>query len=348
MKKQGLFRMARCLLITAVLVACASAPPPAEPPAWLKNPRGAYPDAGYITGRGEGPTRDEAENKAMAELSSYFIRQVSVERSSRASWTTRNEASEAQSKTEENILVESQTRLMAVRYVQDPYFNAAAKSWTTLAYIDRDEGWRIYEPTAKRQTGAFLALVKAADGEADALSAVLRYENAAVYARSVEFNAVRDFAQALHPQKAGDLFGETDDALMALPEKTVSAAQNAPVYIECLVDFDGMVYQAMVRALASYGLATETDRAKAAAVCLLQVEEGLQSQGAGFMYYPSLSGSVSGKGGSALLSFKVEGKREGALNPDLAKRRAYTSLAAALEASFAAEISRLQTALANK
>jgi hypothetical protein len=348
MKKHSLSRMLCCLLMTAALAfACASAPS-AEPPAWVRNLRDVYPDSDYIVGLGEGSTRDEAENKAMAELSTYFIRQICVERSSQVSWTTLNEAADAQSKTQKDILVESQTRLMAVCYAQDPYFNAAAKSWSTLAFIDRDEGWRIYEPTAKKQTGAFLALVKAADEEADPLSAVLRYENAAAYTRSAEFSAVRDFAQVLHPQKAEDLFGETDDVLMALPEKTLSAAQKAPVYIECPVDFDGMVYQAMVRALASYGLAAETDRAKAAAVCLLQVEEGRQSQGSGFTYYPSLSGSISGQGGAALLSFKVEGKREGAINPDLARRRAYTSLAAALEASFAAEVGRLQAALANK
>jgi hypothetical protein len=345
MKKHGLSGLLLWPLIA--LAGCASAPPPA-PPAWIGNARGVYPDSGYITGLGEGATRKEAEDKALAELSSYFIRQVSVERSSRASWATQNDLTTAQSATQENILVESQTKLMAVQYAPDPYFNRDSKSWFTLAFILRDEGWRIYEPAAKKQAGAFLTLVKAADEEADPLSAVLRYGNADAHARSAEFNAVRDFAQALHPQRAEELFGETDEALMALPEKTLSAAQKAPVYIECPLDYDRMIYQAMVRALASYGLAAETDRAKAGALCLLQVEEGRQSQGSGFTYYPSLSGSLSGKEGAALISFKVEGKREGAINPDLAKRRAYSSLAAALEASFAAEAGRLQAALANK
>jgi hypothetical protein len=347
MKKHGLSGLLLCPLIATVLAACASAPP-AEPPAWLGNARGVYPDSGYITGLGEGRTRKDAEDKALAELSSYFIQQVRVERSSRASWTTQNDVTTEQSATQENIMVESQTKLMAVQYAPDPYFNRDSKSWFTLAFIVRDEGWRIYEPAAKKQAGTFLALVQAADGEADPLSAVLRYGNAAAYARSAEFNAARDFAQALYPQKAEELFGETDEVLMALPEKNLSAAQKAPVYIECPVDYDQMIYQAMVRALASYGLAAETDRAKAGAVCLLRVEEGRQSQGSGFAYYPSLSGSLSGKEGAALLSFKVEGKREGAINPDLARRRAYTSLAAALEDSFAAEAGRLQAALANK
>jgi hypothetical protein len=108
----------------------------------------------------------------------------------------------------------------------------------------------------------------------------------------------------------------------------------------------------MVRALGSCGFAAEDRRDRAGAVCTLQVQEGLQIQEGiqekSYAYYPSLSGTLRGKDGRALLSFKAEGERQVALNPDLAKRRAYTALAAALETSFLREAERLRKALADK
>jgi hypothetical protein len=100
----------------------------------------------------------------------------------------------------------------------------------------------------------------------------------------------------------------------------------------------------MVKVLGASGFGVARNRAAAAAFCAVLVEEGMQKQENGVLFYPALTASISGTAGP-LFSFKITGERQGALNPDLAKRRAYTALAAALEASFAGELQKRQAAL---
>jgi hypothetical protein len=60
----------------------------------------------------------------------------------------------------------------------------------------------------------------------------------------------------------------------------------------------------------------------------------------GVFYYPELSGTVRGVSPGAsgsLFSFTATAPRQGAINPDTAKRRAYTALAAALKEAFPGE-----------
>jgi hypothetical protein len=338
--------------VALFLGACASAPTPepeieSEPPLWALDTRAVYPDREYIAARGEGTTKVGAEAGAVAEISFYFVRQVTAERSSRSSWTTRNNEETTASQTEENVLVESQTRLVTVRLAEDPWFNPAKKVWETVAYINRDEGWTVYEPNAKKQAAALMALVQAAETESEPFNAVLRWGITAAYADSAEFNGVRDFSQILHPEKAAALFAPADAALGELFEKQLAAVEKSRVYVECPVDYNGMIYQAMVKALGGWGFGVERSREAAAAVCEVQVEEGIQKQDSGTFYYPALTATISG-GRGAIFSFKITGGREGGLNPDVAKRRAYTALAAALEKDFAGELQKRQTALAGE
>jgi hypothetical protein len=206
-----------------------------------------------------------------------------------------------------------------------------------VAYINRDEAWTVYEPNAKRQADALLALFKAAGEETDAFNAVLRYGAIGAYADSAEFSAVRDFAQTLNPAKSNALFREADEALAGYREKLFAAQEKVRVYVECPADYNRMIYQAMVKALGTSGFAAEENRGRAGAYCVIQVDAEPQKQDNGTFYYPALSGTISGSAG-ALFSFSVKAERQGAMNPDLAKRRAYTALAAALEKSFPAEL----------
>ncbi|GHT77156.1 hypothetical protein FACS1894130_00590 [Spirochaetia bacterium] len=330
----------------ALLASCASAPS-SPPPEWARDVQRVYPRSEYVTGRGEGASRQEAENKALAEIAFYFVREITASQSTRTAYTTRDGATSEDRRTEEHVLVESQTRLVAVRYAEDPWYNRTKKAWETVAYINRDEGWTVYEPAAKKQADAFLQLVQSAEAETEAsesFNAVLRYGNAEAYAESAEFNTVRNFAQALHPVNAAALFGETDAALAGLPQKQLAAREKATVYIDCPVDHDKMIYQAMVRALGASGFAVETNRSRAQTVCAIRVEEGAQQQSSGVMYYPALSADFSGRKG-ALFSFRIQAERQGAVTPEVAKRRAYTALAAALENGFEQELRRRQSAL---
>jgi hypothetical protein len=230
---------------------------------------------------------------------------------------------------------------VAVRYAEDPYQNPASGAWETVGYIDREEAWTLYEPEAAKARDSFLALSGAADAEPEAFMRALRYSAAAAYGEGAAFNAVRGFAQVLYPAKAGALFAEADAARSALPERIYSARQAAAVFIDCPDDLDGLIATAAAKAFGAEGFPVEQNRRAASCVCLIRVDAGAQQMESGTVYNPALTGTVNGKGG-ALFSFTAKAPRQGAINPEVGRRRAYTALAAALGEAFAEELNRKQ------
>jgi hypothetical protein len=270
-------------------------------------------------------------------ISFYFESEVNAEESVRRSWTEQNGLTSTESRTESNTLLRSQTRLVAVRYAEDTWYNPATRVWETVAYIDREEAWALYEPEAVKVRDTLLTLSNAAEAESEAFTRVLRFTVAAAYADSTDFNTVRGFAQILYPAKARSLFGEADILSSALPERIYSAYQSATVFIDCPNDLDGRIANAAAAALGAAGFPVEQNREAASSVCLIHVDEGAQKLESGTLYNPSLTGTVSGSAG-AVFSFTAKAPRQSAINPDVGRRRAYTALAGALGEAFAGEL----------
>lgn len=327
-----------------LLAACAGTPRNAEPPDWARNMEAVYPRSEYIAQRGEGKTRRDAEIAAAAAISYYFESEITAEESSRSSWTERGGAASTESRTEANTLVRSQTSLVAVRYAEDAWVNPATGAWESVGYIDRAEAWTLYEPQARKPADALIALSAAADSESEPFTRALRLGAAETYSEGAEFNAVRGFSQVLNPARARSLFAEADGVRSSLPEKIYSARQAAKIFIECPTDFNELVYQAALSAFGAEGFPVERSRSAASCVCVISVDEGKQKMDSGVFYTPSLTGTVTGKSG-AVFSFTAKAERQGAINDDVAKRRAYTALATALKESFSAELNRKRASL---
>jgi hypothetical protein len=306
-----------------------------------------YPRAGYIARRGEGSARQEAELAALSAISFYFESEINAGQSSRNVWTEQKGVTGSESRTETETIVRSQTRMVAVRYAEDPWLNPATGKWETVAYLDRNEAWTLYEPQAKTASETLLALMEGAENETEAFSRVLRFGTAASYAAGTEFTAIREFAQVLHPAKAAVFFRDADDAVSALPAKIDAARRSARIFIDCPVDFDELIYNAAVAAWGAEGFPVERNREAAACVCLIQVDEGAQKMDSGVFYNPSLSGTVNGVSG-ALFSFTAKASRQSAIDPGIAKRRAYTALAAAFQEMFPGELNKQRAAYREK
>jgi hypothetical protein len=335
-------------LVVLILAACAGTPQTVAPPEWARNVETAYPRAAYIAQKGGGVSRQGAENAALAAIAFYFESEITAEESTRQSWVTQNGVTEAESRTEAATIVRSAVSLVAVRYAEDPWLNPVTKTWETVAYIDRAEAWTVYEPQAKKASDALLGLYASAEDETEAFSRALRFGAVETYAEGAEFNAARQFSQVLHPKNAQTLFADADAACAALSEKIYTARQNARVFIECPTDFNELVYQATVSAFGAEGFPVERNRSAASSVCVINVDEGKQKMESGVFYTPSLTGTVNGgadgKSG-AVFSFTVKAERLGAINDGVAKRRAYTALAAALQESFPGELNKKRVSL---
>jgi len=304
---------------------CAAAPPPPWA-ASAADMRQAFPDDEFIAQQGRGATRAAAEADGTAAIARFFSsevvsRVVVLERA----WTQDGESG-GRSEIEAETFVQAQMRLFAVRHAPDAYFDRRQGEWVAVAYIDRAEAWRIHGPRLRQQTESFARLFEAAGGETDPFRRALRYTAAQDFARSPDFQNADGMGQLLFPARMDAEFADARAMLAALPQRVAAARMNAPVFIYVPQDLESIVQGAFSRRFAALGFPVTNDRAAAAAICLVTVEEGRRQGGIGVSYFPQVSATITSPVG-ALFTFSAEGGQQAAANPDLARRRAYQALA---------------------
>ena len=173
---------------------------------------------------------------------------------------------------------------------------------------------------------------------------MLRYEAARAYSTKDAFLNAFTFGQILSPADMNKDYAPVRAAIAALPQKIDNAKRAATVYIDCDKDFEERVTQALSECFSAQGFAVSKTRGGAAAVCAVAVTEGEQKRDLGVFYHPSLRAELRGSSG-VLMAFTVQGAQAQAVTPDVAKRRAYTSLADAVRTQFAAQFTAVNNAI---
>jgi hypothetical protein len=309
-------------------------------PDWAQSPAAitqVYPNDAYIARRGRSQTREAAEAAAAAEIARYFTSRISANTSAQTTMSQQDDVTHISREMEMSTLVTSEINLTGLRYAQDAFYNKAEGQWETVAYLDRAEAWTLYEPRFKKQAGSFRALYEGAENEGDPFKKALRWLAAAQYAASAEFEAANTFGQILSPARMNAAFSGIRSDTASLPQKIDEARRNAGVYIACPVDFESAIANAFSRALAAEGFPVAKTRAGAAAVCTITVDEGMQQRDLGIFYFPSLQAVFTGSSGT-LFTYTASAERASAVTADVAKRRAYTNLAEAVQKSFHSEL----------
>jgi hypothetical protein len=326
-----LFILASCAAVPAALAA-------APPPLWRQNPQAVYPDSKYIAQSGQGPTKSAAENAALAAISRYFTSEVEAVSGYRQTESTVNGRTTSIGYAEDSAFVRSQTELIAVRYTES-WYNRAEKTYECMAYIDRAEAWKIYEPILRQGVEAFISLYHAAETESEPFRQISLYSAAHREAlKSLpEVSPKLTFARVLNP-KAAEQFDAVFTNAASVPQKILSAKSRSTIFIRCNSDVDGIVYSVISKALSAEGLSVTTNKNTAAVLCEVNISENKQTLPAGTFYTPSVNIVINGKTQS-LYSFSASvDERIGANNPDVARQRAYTALANRLGETFKVDI----------
>jgi hypothetical protein len=311
--------------------------PAPEPPLWVGNLEAAFPGGAYIAVRGASGNLETVKEAALRELSLYFQTQVSSRTDLSESYREQNGATSQSVQLEQQTLIQTETQLFAVRYT-DPWQSPSTGLWETVAYIDRNEAWTLFEPRLSSKTAPFMAVFEAAESDPEPMRRFFRYRAAAVHDTAAML-AYLDFAQILSPVRTAAL-SPVRDAIAALSQKTDQARFDASVRIECPVDMDGIILAALTRALSGEGFPVTADMSAAGTVCIAAVDEGMETREAGTFYNPALTVSVIGITGEALFSLTLKAPRQSAVNPAIARRRGYTALAGEIQNKFHSEFEK--------
>jgi len=317
-------------LFGIMLASCATQP--TTPAPWDASPaaiRQVFPDSEYIAQRGSGKTRAAAEAQAAAELARFISSQISASKGYQI--TTTNNAEN--SNTQDEAYVNSQMNLFGIRYADDAYYRKDMKEWRTVAWIERAEAWAVYEPQFRRQADSFTALFNAADAERDPFRKALMFIATDNFTKGEGFENASLFGQILDPRRMNAQFETVRARIAAVPQRLDGAKRNASVYIDCPVDFESLISNAFAREFSALGFPAASTRTAAAAVCRVTIDEGMQQRELGIFYNPSLQAVVSGPSGT-LFTFSAKAEQVSAVTPDVAKRRAYQSLADKVKQTF--------------
>jgi hypothetical protein len=329
-------------VLTAIFVVSCAGTPAVPKPAWVADMSTAYPESRFIAMQGRGITKDAAQLAALGDLAGYFEREVQQKESAYITMIQKAGGVEKEKGIANTITVTVRRNLSTVRYADDAWKDPVTGEYVTVAYLNREEAWAAFFPQAEKAANTFFNFYFEAEKygkekDADPFTLALQYGEAQQYAAGEEFATTRVFAQLLDAKQAVKLFEEADPAHAALPELTVKARRNASIYIDCPLDLDGLVSNAAAAVFGEAGFPVARERRSAAAVCVIRVNEGSQKLASGTYYYPNLSVEVSGRAGP-VFSFTAEAERQGAINPELARRRAYTALAQALRDTLPGQI----------
>ncbi|MDR1626343.1 MAG: hypothetical protein LBT33_07360 [Spirochaetia bacterium] len=155
-----------------------------NPPAWYFDTEAEYPRERYITAVGNGASRKEAEDAAVAALSLFFQTKADVRNDMIREYneTLQNGKGDfsRNTKISESAIITSQTEFLGVNFA--PLFQNG-QDFSALAYINREEIVRIYDSRIQTNLTLMDTLVQAAEKSADPLSAVGRLRKAQTIAK---------------------------------------------------------------------------------------------------------------------------------------------------------------------
>jgi uncharacterized lipoprotein YajG len=328
-------------LVILVLSACASSPEPLpDQPPWVISVEDAYPNDQFIAQRGRGKSRQEAEMAALALISRIFSNEITAIQESVYTSVEQNGISNDTSRVGESISVNSQTELFAVHYAEDAWINPGTKEWETIAFIDRSEAWEIYRNEVQQQIDGFTALFESAENEMEPVKQAFAFRIAQRFADSDNYQQVMNFGQILSPQKMDALMRLTRERIAAIPQRTSNARQQSQLFIDCSSDYNSLLISALTNVFKVNDFPIVKTFGEAKAICSVAVDEGLQASEQGNMYYPSVVITIKTKNGETVFSYAAKAERQGAVTAEVAKRRAYTSLANEIESSLSKELDK--------
>ncbi|GHV71743.1 hypothetical protein AGMMS49928_25000 [Spirochaetia bacterium] len=324
-------RLALAVSLILFLSSCASVPPPP----WAYSPESVYPRAEYLTGRGTGLSRAEAETAALVEIARNFNVAFSSTARGRETFSTRNGNTEELRELSTETLTRTYTELFNLK-VAEPWWNPQRKQWEALAYINRQEAWETYEPRLRSVTASLMAAFEAAGAADDPLSQYSGYRFAARLGN--EDGGAADmlkYAQALHKEKASE-FAVAQYALDDISARIKAVLDKAVITVRCDNDFENIVTGAIIEAFRQGGFKTADGTSRSANRTEATIDEGKETLEAGTFYTPRITLIVSG-GGKTLFTWTTSAARQGAWNEAVAKRQAWNALAVKIRESLLRE-----------
>ncbi|GMO48933.1 MAG: hypothetical protein Ta2G_05430 [Termitinemataceae bacterium] len=287
-------------------------------PPWATNPnlQLTWSPDDYIAEIGSSSTEKLAKSSSEQSIIKYFIDSINTEIPDAAS------------------MIESEVKFIPKQY-SAPYHKSKTE-WQIVAIIDREAAWKAYKPRFDNAANAYRKLIKAAEGETDALKQFFAYEAAANYALSKEFFVPKSVAEIIYPEVFKSSYSDVNSAFLERNTKVKNARDKVKIFVSCEGDYNNIVTTELSKVFSENGFDVATKANAAAYTCKATAAENTPAEAEGVIAFrPTLTVQFLSKDG-VMFSYS-RGSRGSGYQKDAAKRSAYNNLAKEIRNSFFSE-----------
>lgn len=305
MQQKGL--LLTLFIFTAILTSCVTAKQKTNDELFTPS---------YISSRGYGKSAEASKSAALSELSRYFSSKISV----KSVGKTLAVDGESHEKVEEVAQVLSDTKLFAVHYTKSEY-NKNTKQYESVAYIEREEAWKIFEPKLKEKLKRFYNLYSEAAKETEPFLQLKLFNEAKKFRE--EALKLLQFAYALSPDKAS-LYSREEEALTKLDSDITLVKEQCTLCVK--YNSTSKPLEGSVEKLLSKKGFILTDK-KPRYICTVSITENKTENAAGIFFSPSVTITITQTAeGAPLFSWSNTFRRMGASNESVAHERMYREI----------------------
>jgi|GEM_PF-1125705 len=324
-------RRALYALICACVVSCASAPKEEEP-AWIASPDTEYPSAAYITGLGDGTTKQEAKNNAAAEISRQLHTHVESIISTDFAARTQHGLHDTTRTTTRNVTITSGIELSGLSYTQ-PYLRKAEKTWYCLASISRKTAWTQFQKQIDQSREAFYAVYNNMPKD-NPIKADVWYSRAQDAADA--FLSQLAFASAIDNVRERTDYAADRTVIAELPVRLDELHQLITLRIASSPDFPGQLRTELSQTLSSMGFHLTDTGAQYTAQVRLDYNEQAAADSGDTIYIerPVLTLELYNGNTSFCTCSTAQNIKAVSFTRSDAQRRAVQALTAAVRADF--------------
>lgn len=267
----------------------------------------------YISARGYGHSIDGSKSSALSELSRYFSTQINVHAVGKTVATDDG----SQEQIEEIVQVLSNTELFAVHYTK-PVYNKIAQQYEIIAYIDREEAWKIFEPKLREKLNLFYSIYQEAIASNEPFTQLQLLQKAEKY--TADASKFLQFAYALSSEKSAQYSSE-NASLDNFNVNTIQAKSQCTISIKCSKTSEAL--KAAVEDILNKSNFTLTDN-KPNYICTVELSENKSVMEAGVFFTPSIAITITSTvSGVDLFSWSNTFSRIGASSENVALQRMY-------------------------
>lgn len=308
-------------LVTSVILILVIFTLSAKPktPAWMQDIDSEYPSEKYLAEIGHGDTQENAESDAISRIANVFETNVSTSTLTTQTVVQTNDTIEKQSTLDKRAEISSNVKLFAVNY-SAPYYDKKAKTYYSVAYIDRDLAFEIFKPKIDKPAKTFSNLYDASVFEDEPLVKCKLLKQA--QQSEEEFQTQYLFLKTLNPEKAQDYAGIAD-SLSSINSEIATLILECSMKIVVENDSANSILSAAKVAFGKEGYPISDKNAKY--LVTITIDLGEQEMPAGTFYYPNVNVQVS-SGNKPIAVVGKMGSKVGAKNPDVARKRAYQQI----------------------